>query len=495
MTRKRPAKPTTAPAYKARAAMKINTTLLAQLSAPKEKRPLVAYQPAPGVVPANVRTEVMAQDAIPYDYVNGLGVYSCQNGFPGYPYLAELSQLPEYRKMVSTLAEEMTRKWIEITVSGDEDKADRVKQLEDALRRYKLREHFRTAMTHDGFFGRGQLYVDMKKPGGALASEDPKELELGLFLDPKKITKGSLVAFRPVEAMWTYPNQYNSTNPLAEGFYKPTSWFVMGKQVHASRMLMFIARPVPDMLKAAYSFGGISLTQLAQPYVSHWIRTRDSVSDIVHSFSVSGLKTNMEATLAGDAGTQLIARAQLFNQTRDNRGLMLLDKESEEFFQFNTPLSGLDALQAQAQEQMSAVSSIPLVKLLGITPTGLNASSDGEIRVFYDFIHSMQEIHRETLKRAIDIVQLSEFGEIDPAIDFRFVPLYQLSELEQATARKTDADTDAVLIQSGVISQEEARSRVAADPESPYHGLDIDDGPEIDDGEGEEGEEAEGADT
>lgn len=75
------------------------------------------------------------------------------------------------------------------------------------------------------------------------------------------------------------------------------------------------------------------------------------------------------------------------------------------------------------------------------------------------------------------------------------MPLYQLSELEQATARKTDADTDAVLIQSGVISQEEARSRVAADPESPYHGLDIDDGPEIDDGEGEEGEEAEGADT
>lgn len=500
MTRKRATKPTTVPAHKARAAMKISPMLLAKLAHPSgmQRRLLERYEPAPGVVPESAKDQVLAQDATPYGYVNGLGDYGCNNGFPGYPYLAELAQLPEYRKMVSTLAEEMTRKWIEITVSGDEDKAGKVKQLEAAIRRYKLREHFRTAMTHDGFFGRGQLYVDVKMPRGQLASDDSKELETGLFLDPKKITKGSLVAFRPVEAMWTYPNQYNSTNPLADGFYKPTSWFVMGKQVHASRMLMFISRPVPDMLKAAYSFGGLSLSQLAQPYVSHWIRTRDSVSDIVHSFSVSGIKTNLEATLAGDAGTELINRAQLFNQTRDNRGLMLLDKESEEFFQFNTPLSGLDALQAQAQEQMSAVSSIPLVKLLGITPTGLNASSDGEIRVFYDFIHSNQEIHREGIKRAIDIIQLSEFGEIDEAIDFQFVPLYQLSEVEKATARKTDADTDAVLIQAGVISQDEARTRVAADPDSPYHGLEIDDAPddpEAGTGEGEEGEESESADT
>jgi phage-related protein (TIGR01555 family) len=247
----------------------------------------------------------------------------------------------------------------------------------------------------------------------------------------------------------------------------------MGRTVHASRMLMFISRPVPDLLKAAYSFGGLSLSQLAEPYIRHWLRTRDSVSDIVHSFSVSGLATNLEATLGGGDGTDLIKRAQLFNQTRDNRGLMLLNKESEEFFQFNTPLSGLDALQAQAQEQMSAVSSIPLVKLLGITPSGLNASSDGEIRVFYDYIHSQQEIHREPLKRAIDLIQLSEFGEIDPDIDFKFVPLYQLSEAEEAAARKSEADADAVWIGAGVISADEVRARLAADPSSPYNGLDV----------------------
>ena len=41
---------------------------------------------------------------------------------------------------------------------------------------------------------------------------------------------------------------------------------------------------------------------------------------------------------------------------------------------------------------------------------------------------------RKPLKRLIEIIQLSLFGVIDNAIDFEFVPLYQLSEKERAGA-------------------------------------------------------------
>ena len=50
--------------------------------------------------------------------------------FPGYPYLAELAQRPEYRNIVETLAEEMTRKWIKIISTGDDDKTDEAKLIE-----------------------------------------------------------------------------------------------------------------------------------------------------------------------------------------------------------------------------------------------------------------------------------------------------------------------------------------------------------------------------
>jgi hypothetical protein len=77
--------------------------------------------------------------------------------------------LPEYRKITGTIAEEMTRKWIELKHIGKDegdDKADKIRQLDDALKRFKVREKFREAAEHDGYFGRGQIYIDVKTPSG-----------------------------------------------------------------------------------------------------------------------------------------------------------------------------------------------------------------------------------------------------------------------------------------------------------------------------------------
>lgn len=472
---RRRAEPVATPAEKER--MRISAMTLAK--AMDTSNPMLArvelrpYEPPPGVVPAAEKKAAMAMDSTPYDYLNLTGF---TGGFPGYPYLADLSQRAEYRKMVSRLAEEMTRKWIEIRTVGDDDKTERVAKINEALERFKVRDLFKEAAEDDGYFGRGQIYIEMKAPQGTVATDDPLELASPLFLAKEKIAKGSLVAFRKVEAVWTYPGVYQSANPLKADYYKPQEWFVMGQSVHHSRMLMFISREVPDMLKAAYNFGGLSMSQIAEPYVNNWLRTRNSVGDLVHSFSLSILKTDMQATLSGADTNTLFDRVDLFNRVRDNRGMMVVNKDTEEIDQINTPLSGVHELQAQAQEQMASVSSIPLVVLLGITPSGLNASSDGEIRVFYDYVKGQQEsIYRDNLKKVIDIIQLSEFGEIDPDITFEFIPLYEMSKKELAEIRKADADTDALYIDRGVLSGEDVRERLASDPDSPYHALELSD--------------------
>jgi hypothetical protein len=443
--------------------------LLKALEKKQEVNLVEPYQPPPGVLPRGQENKILAMDDTPYNYVNSAYV---SNYFPGYQYLAQLAQLPEYRKMSEVIAKEMTRKWIKIQAT--DDKEEKVKRLEDCLKNYKIESLFREAAEQDGLFGRSQIYIDVEKPSGGIASEDYEELASPLFLSSKKIKKGGLKSFRIIEPVWTYPGEYNSSDPLLPNFYKPGVWYVMGKTIHASRMLTFIGREVPDLLKASYNFGGLSMSQMAQPYINNFLRTRDSISDLVHSFSVNGIATNMGATLSGLDDSQFIDRARLFTDLRDNRGLMMLDKDSEEFFQFNTPLSGLDALQAQSQEHMSAVSSIPLVKLLGITPSGLNASAEGEIQVFYDDIHAMQEkLFRDPLKKILDIIQLSEFGDIDEDITFEFENLYGADEVEEAGIRKSDAETDAVLVTSGIISPDEARERLVGNPESGYNNLDL----------------------
>jgi phage-related protein (TIGR01555 family) len=254
---------------------------------------------------------------------------------------------------------------------------------------------------------------------------------------------------------------------------------MLGKEVHASRMMTMITRELPDILKPAFNFSGMSLSQLAEPYVDNWLRTRQSVSDLINNFSITALKTSMGQVLQGgdgpDAdGTDLFERADLFTAGRSNKGLMLLDKDSEELVQVNTPLGGLHELQAQAQEQMCSVSRTPAIILTGISPSGLNASSEGEISTFEDWNAALQEAYdREPIETVLKVLQLSMYGEIDPDITFAFVPLRQMTKKELAEIRTADSTTAGTYIDRGVISPEEERERLARDPDSGYQGLDM----------------------
>jgi hypothetical protein len=439
-------------------------------TAPGPSRPTVTpwqiAAPPPGVVPEGAAT--MAQD----DALTGLYAYASASNvwgeglqWFGYPFLAELAQRAEYRQISETLAKEMTRKWITIQATGSDDgKADKVRALELAFKRLKVQQAFRRAAELDGLFGRAQIYIDTG------CTDDPDELRTRLTPTPEKISRGGLKGLRVVEPLWTYPTDYNSIDPLRPNYFVPRAWFVQGRHIDATRLLTFVSREMPDMLKPAYSFGGLSMSQLAYPYVENWLRTRQSVSDMLHTFSVTGLKTNMQVM----TDDEVFQKAQFFNNFRDNRGLMMIDKEADDFFNISAPLGGLDHLQAQAQEQMASVARIPLVVLLGITPSGLNASSDGEIRTFYAWIEAQQEaLFADHLNTVLKYVQLSEFGEVDPEIGFRFNPCWTLDEEKQATVRKTQADTAAVYIQAGVLSPHEERERIAQDEDSPYAALDL----------------------
>ncbi|CCE05781.1 conserved hypothetical protein [Bradyrhizobium sp. STM 3843] len=451
--------------------------------------------PPPGVLPADVDPPTMAQDSAMGGALGWAGTFANQvfaEGleFLGYPYLAELAQRAEYRVITDTIATEMTRKWIKFQAVGDVDKTTKIKELEDEFTRLGVKEAFKKSLEVDGFFGRSHLYLDLG------TTDDREELRLPIgdgtsAASKLKVGKGSLKRLRVIEPVWTYPSSYNSADPLKPDWYKPSSWFVQGKEVHSSRLLTFIGREVPDLLKPAYSFGGLSMSQMVKPYVDNWLRVRQSVSDLVGTFSTSGIKTDMAQMLAA-GGEQLFKRLVLFNSNRDNQGLLVLNKDTEEYFNVSTPLTTLDQLQAQAQEHMASVSRIPLVKLLGISPAGLNASSEGEIETFDDTINAGQEVQiRPNLTVVMHFVMLSLWGQVDPTITFTFVPLTELTPKEKAEVDKLEAETADIRINSGVIDPAEERKAVASAPDSRYQGIDPDDVPDLLDEE-EEGLEPKG---
>jgi phage-related protein (TIGR01555 family) len=463
--------------------MTVAPSVIARMRALQVQRPEMAFglpQVPAGVIPERIysgrgsyqsrETFVLAMDEAYEPRATFLNQAFAGQGFLGYAFLSELTQRAEYRAMSERVAFEMVRKWVRLKSASDQDKTDEIAIIDKKLKEFKVRQLFRIAAIHDGFFGRGQLYVKI-----AGASKSQKELGSPLLLSRYKIAKGSLKGFKIIEPIVTFPYEYNSSDALADDYYVPRSWFVLGQKVHTSRLLTFVSRPMPDLMKPAYNFGGMSMSQLGMDTVNNWLSTRSSVNQMIRSYSTSGFKTKMGDALTGGSGDDMLNRIELFVEGRDNQGAMILDKD-EEFFQYNTPLSELSKLQAQAQEHMAAIAHTPLIILTGISPSGLNASSEGEIRVFYDYIHDMQEaIFRENLETVIRLIQMSEFQSIDDDITFEFEPLMEPDVEKLARIRKSDADACAEYEALGAVSAMEVRKKLAKDPESGFEGLNVDD--------------------
>jgi phage-related protein (TIGR01555 family) len=428
-------------------------------------------RPPAGVVPTGAQPMAMDEDFSGFYADPGLGgsTYSEGMHWLGTPYLAELAQRAEYRQISETYARDMTRAWIKIQASGEEDKGDRIKEIERAFDRHKIQHKFRRMAELDGFFGRAHLYVDMGVP-----MTDADLMRTAIILDRRTVKKGSLRNIQVVEPLWTYPGSYDAVNPLAPDFYVPVTWYVMGREVHRTRLLTFVGREVPDLLKPSYAFGGLSMSQMAKPYVDNWLRTRQSVSDLIHSFSVFALATDMSGTLTGGAGADERARADLFTLYRDNSGLFLYDKNREDFKNISASLGTLDHLQAQSQEHICSVSGIPLVVFTGITPTGLNTTSEGELQAWAQRVHAAQEnLFGDHLRFLLRLVQLDLFGEIDEEITATFEPLKEESETERSTRLKTEADADAAYVSMGALAPDDVRQVLAEQEAGRYAAVDL----------------------
>lgn len=430
------------------------------------------YEPLPGVVPESKKEAAFAMDATPYDMLNTMSIGDEYSGFRGYPQLAAMSQQVEYSNMHSVFADEMTRNWIEVKSrkEGDPD----IELMENALVKYDVKRLIHDAVKQDSQYGVAHVYIDT----GAKTGD---ELEKPLFLDPRKIPKGSLKGLRVVDPTWIYPAMYNTQWPLADDFYKPSAWFVMGKTVHESRFMDIVSRPVPDILKPSYNFGGLSLTQLMEDYVVDWRDAKKNVIKILRTLRMRALKTDMDARLQTPG--EFDKRIKMFTQYQDNFGVWVIDTE-EDLIHMQTSLSELSNLLSNYQDQLCIPSRITNLKLLGNAPAGLNASGESELSTWHETVSGYQDGNlRRPLENIFKIIQLSEFGEIKEDIYFEFKPLDEISEKERAEITKIRVDAVAVAADSQLVSSEEARDALKGIEGAGFENLDGDYEPKNDETE------------
>lgn len=243
--------------------------------------------------------------------------------------------------------------------------------------------------------------------------------------------------------------------------------------------MYFAQNEVPLILKPLYNFFGISLAQQVLEYVQNFTENRRSAQRLLNKFSLTIWRTDMSQFLSGGDCNSLTQRVKYFNAQRSNDGTVLLDKETEEMEQINTPLSGVTDIVSMSLDLAPVILGISKDKYFGDLPKGLNASSEGTNRIYYDKIQSLNEkICYDNVEKVLKILQLNRYGEIDDNISFQFAPLWEMDERERAEINKVKADTAAVYLDRGALSAEEVRGALADNPDSGFSNIDVDDVPE-----------------
>ena len=245
---------------------------------------------------------------------------------------------------------------------------------------------------------------------------------------------------------------------------KPRMWQVLGRRVHASRLLTFVENQPPILLKPNYNFLGIPQAQILWDYVMHFNDCRASTARLLNKISLLVVQTDMDAVLSDPQGLEIFdAKMQFLERYRNNDSIFVCDKDSESVMNVQTTIAGCTDIVRQALELIACINRTPAVKLLGISPSGFNATGESDLKNYYDYIASKQELYREQIQKILDIIQLVEFDEIDPAITFEFEPLNEENKASQAMTAQTKIGALTQLVDRQAMSAEELREAVKQD--------------------------------
>lgn len=276
---------------------------------------------------------------------------------------------------------------------------------------------------------------------------------------------------------WLTVHEPDECNPIAwydnprEGKYgEPKLWQIVPKTsgtasaaplvVHESRVIVFegIRTTSGHEPGASTGFGHSLLTRVhktLRDFNLGW----DGAAVLMQDFAQAVYKIEGLASLFGsDNDDAIIERFRAVELGRSIVRATIIDT-NEEFGRQQTPLTGLPDLLDKFGSRLAADVGMPLTVLMGVSPGGLNATGESDITLFYDSIASAQMDKLEQplgyltriIMSALDIPEPSQW-------EIKFNPLWQASETEQATARKTQAETDVAYINAGVLSPEEVAS-------------------------------------
>lgn len=268
---------------------------------------------------------------------------------------------------------------------------------------------------------------------------------------------------------------------------RPESYLVLsdapalgGQTIHHSRIIRFDGENIPYRQRLRFNGWGMSVVERLFDRLVAFDSTTLGAAQLVYKAHLRTARVkDLRSILAagGAAEAALIKQFQMMRQMQTNEGLSLLDAE-DEFDVHTYTFSGLSDVLMQFAQQISGALQIPLVRLFGQSPAGLNSTGESDIRAYYDRIEKDRErALRGGYGTVVDLTYRSVTGR-DPPKGFRFDfrSLWQMSDKEKADIAVAVTTAVSTAEESGLVTKATAlrELRQSADVTGVWSNISVD---------------------
>ena len=351
---------------------------------------------------------------------------------------------------VDSIAEDMTRAGINIHSTDD---PGQIKQMQAMLTRLDVWGSLLEAIKW------GRLY------GGAIAVINVDGQDLSTPLNVETVGKGQFRGLRVYDRWQLQPDMVNMIEDGKDAglpaYYTVISNITTGQlsntRIHHSRIIRQIGVQLPVMQAMTEQWWGESVIERMYDRLISFDTATSGAANLIqkaHLRTVQIDKLREVLAAGGKAEENLLQMFHHMRMLQTNEGLTLLDKE-DQFQAHSYTFSGLSDMILQFGQQIAGATGIPLVRLFGQSPAGLNSTGESDLRMYYDNIAAQQESRlREGLMRVLRVLHKSVFGVAAPeGFDFDFVPLWQTSTKEKADIATAITTTVGTAFEKGIIDQ------------------------------------------
>ena len=232
-------------------------------------------------------------------------------------------------------------------------------------------------------------------------------------------------------------------------------------RIHHSRMIRFTGRELPCLERLAELYWGASEVESLYREVVQYDNTTANMAALTFRANVDTMEVaNLEqlfSVTSGEAQRRFWATVQAQSTLKSNFGMQLVNR-GDKITNTQYTFTGLSDVHESMCLSLSGASRIPMTKLFGRSPAGMNATGENDLRNYFDYIDTLRESKlAPILRRLLPILAMSELGAVPKDLDISFPPLWTPKATEVAEIAKNKAEAIIAVFQAGLLRADTAQ--------------------------------------